>query len=64
MKKIQYITDKNNKRLAVQIPMSVLQNNENDLVDLLDTIIAESRAEEPKRTYESFRNSLKKKKLI
>lgn len=43
MKGISYVTDDNNKKIAVQIDINVLTEYEEWIEDLMDGLIAESR---------------------
>jgi len=46
MKGISYVTDGQNKRVAVQIELKVLERYDEQMEDLIDGIIAESRKDE------------------
>jgi hypothetical protein len=46
MKGVTYVTDEQNRKVAVQIDIKVLQKFDEDVEDLLDGIIAESRKDE------------------
>ena len=46
MKGVSYVTDQQNKRIAVQIELKLLEKYEEQLQDLIDGIIAESRKDE------------------
>ncbi len=46
MKGINYVTDGQNKRVAVQIELKVLEKYDEQMEDLIDGIIAESRKDE------------------
>lgn len=48
MKGVSYVTDEQNKRVAVQIELKVLEKYEEQIEDLIDGIIAESRRDEPR----------------
>ena len=48
MKGVSYLTDENNRRKAVVIELSALEQYEDDLEDLLDGLLAEARREGPK----------------
>lgn len=61
MKGVNYITDKNNNKTAVVIDMKTLQQYDDKLEDLLDVLIAESRAAEPTVSWEKVKKNLKKK---
>jgi len=61
MKGVNYITDEKNRKKAVVIEIKTIENHQEAVEDLLDTIIAEARKEEPKRNWEDVKKSLKKK---
>lgn len=46
MKGINYVTDEQNKKVAVQIELKVLEKYDEQMEDLIDGIIAESRKDE------------------
>ncbi len=46
MKGINYVTDDSNKKVAVQIELKLLQKYDEQIEDLIDGIIAESRKDE------------------
>jgi len=48
MKGISYLTDESNKKKAVVIELTTLQQNPKQVEDLLDILVAESRKDEPK----------------
>ena len=61
MKGVNFITDNNNRRTAVIIELKTIEKHPEDVEDFLDGIIAESRKDEPKRSWEDVKKSLKKK---
>jgi len=61
MKGVNFITDDKNRRTAVIIELKTIEQHQEDVEDLLDVIVAESRKEEPKRSWEDVKKSLKKK---
>ncbi len=61
MKGISYLTDSSNKKVAVQIDLKTLDKFESEVEDLLDVIIAESRKEEPKKSWSAVKANLKLK---
>jgi hypothetical protein len=61
MKGVSYITDDKNRKKAVVIEMKTLIEHEEEIEDLFDVIIAESRAEEPTVVWEEVKAQLKKK---
>ena len=54
LKGVHYLTDSNNKKVAVQIDISTLEKNEEHLHDLFDILIAESREEESEIPFETI----------
>ena len=48
MKGVSYLTDENNRRKAVVIELSTIEQYEDALEDLLDGLLAEARKEGPK----------------
>ncbi len=61
MKGVNFVTDNNNRRTAVIIDLKTIEKHPEDVEDFLDGIIAESRKDEPKRSWEDVKKSLKKK---
>ena len=61
MKGVQFITDEDNRRTAVIIKLKTIEQHQEEIEDLLDVIVAESRKDEPKRNWEDVKKSLKKK---
>ena len=61
MKGVNYITDDKNRRKAVIIELKTIEQHQEGIEDFLDIIIAESRKDEPKRTWEEVKKTLKKK---
>jgi len=61
MKGVSYITDDKNRKKAVVIEMKTLVQYDEQIEDLFDVIIAESRAEEPTVVWEEVKAQLKKK---
>ena len=61
MKGVSYITNNKNEKTAVVIDIKTLKKYEEQLEDLLDMVIAESRAEEPSVSWETVKKNLKKK---
>lgn len=61
MKGVSYITNNKNKKTAVVIDLKTLKKYDEQLEDLFDAIIAESRAEEPSASWEAVKKKLKKK---
>ena len=62
MKGVTYITNKKNQKTAVVIDLKTLKKYDEQLEDLFDMIIAESRAEEPSVSFENVKKNLKKKR--
>ncbi|HWY09895.1 MAG TPA: hypothetical protein VN026_01150 [Bacteroidia bacterium] len=61
MKGVTYITNKKNQKTAVVIDLKTLKKYDEQLEDLFDMIIAESRAEEPSVSWNTVKKNLKKK---
>lgn len=61
MKGVTFLTDSENNRIAVQIDLKTLLKHSGEVEDLLDVIIAESRKDEPKKSWEEVKKSLKQK---
>jgi hypothetical protein len=64
MKGVSYITDGQNRKTAVVIELKTLTKYEEQLEDLLDVIIAESRVNEESIPFEKVLKSLKRKGKI
>lgn len=64
MKGISYITDRDSRRKAVVIDLKTLEKYDNEVADLLDSIIAESRSEEPALPWSEVKKRLKKRKKL
>lgn len=60
MKGVTFVTDDNNKRIAVQIDIETLQDKQEEIEDLLDVIIAESRLEDEDVSWDVAKEELKK----
>jgi len=61
MKGVSYITDEKSRRKAVVIELKTLEKYDEQIEDLLDAIIAESRKDEPSVSWEDVKKRLKKK---
>lgn len=61
MKGVSYITDGHNKKKAVVIDLKTIENNQDEIEDLLDIIVAESRKDEPTIGWEEMKKKLRKK---
>ena len=64
MKGVSYITNNKNQKTAVVIDLKLLKKYEEQLEDLFDVVIAESRAEESSVSWETIKKNLKKKRNI
>ncbi|MCW3074352.1 MAG: hypothetical protein JWP69_1421 [Flaviaesturariibacter sp.] len=60
MKGVNYVTDANNRKVAVQIDLKLLENYNEEMEDLIDGIIAESRKEEERKPLDEVIKRLKK----
>lgn len=61
MKGVSYITDGKSRKKAVVIEMKTLERYDEQIEDLFDAIIAESRRDEPTVSWEDLKKRLKKK---
>lgn len=62
MKGISYITDHQNKRKSVIIDLKTIEDHEEEIYDLIDTIIAESRKHDETFDWEEAKNLLLQKR--
>jgi len=60
MKGVSYITDEQNQKKAVVIELGTLERYTQDLEDLLDGLIAESRKDDEKVPLKKVNRDLKK----
>jgi len=61
MKGVKYVTDEHNNKVAVQIEMKVLEKYDDEMEDLLDGILAESKKDEERIPLSKVISNLKKK---
>ncbi|HZH96849.1 MAG TPA: hypothetical protein VEY06_13230 [Flavisolibacter sp.] len=61
MKGVSYVTDDKNKKIAVQIDLKLLRKFDEEVEDLIDGIIAESRKDEERIPLKEVITQLKKK---
>ena len=61
MKGVNYISDNKNRKTAVVIDLKVLEKYDEQIEDLFDTIIAESREDEENIPLEDVIKSMKAK---
>ncbi len=61
MKGVNYVTDASNKKVAVQIDLKLLEKYDEEIEDLIDGIIAESRKDEERKPLNEVIKGLKKK---
>ena len=61
MKGVDFITDDKNRRKAVVIDIKTIERHPEEIEDLIDVIVAESRRDEPKRSWDDVKKSLRKK---
>jgi hypothetical protein len=59
MKGVKFLTDKNNKRVAVQIELAQLEKHQEEIEDFLDVIIAESRMSDDEEDWEVVKKRLR-----
>lgn len=60
MKGVSFVTNDKNEKIAVQIDLKTLDKNRETIDDLLDVIIAESRAEDTEVIWEDAKEELRK----
>lgn len=61
MKGVSYIMDDHLNKKAVVIDMKLIENNQEGVEDLLDTIVAESRKGDATIEWEDMKKKLRKK---
>jgi len=61
MKGIGYVMDDSNRKVAVQIDLKLLEKYDDEMEDLIDGIIAESRKDESKKPLGDVIKSLRRK---
>ena len=61
MKGVTILTDEKNRRKIVQVDIKEIARNPNEFEDLIDVLVAESRRNEPKVSFETVKKNLKKK---
>ncbi len=61
MKGVTYVTDDQNRKVAVQIELKLLEKFDDEIEDLIAGIIAESRKDEARLPLDKVINGLKKK---
>jgi hypothetical protein len=61
MKGVTYVTDDKNRKVAVQIELKLLEKYDEEIEDLIDGIIAESRKTEERVPLEKVIKGLKRK---
>ncbi len=62
MRGVSYITDEKNRKKAVVIDLKTLKEHDDQIGDLFDVIIAESRRDEPSVSWEELKKRLKEKR--
>jgi glutamate synthase domain-containing protein 3 len=61
MKGVSYITDKNNLKKAIVIELKSLKKNEEEIHELIDVLVAESRNKDELISWEDAKKQLKSK---
>lgn len=61
MKGVSFITDENDRKKSVVIDLKTIEKYDEQIEDLFDIIIAESRKDEPSSPWEEVKKRLKKK---
>jgi ribosomal protein L18E len=62
MKGVNYLTDDQNRRTAVVIDIKTIEKHPEDVEDLIDILVAESRRNEPKRIWSEVKKKLTSRK--
>jgi hypothetical protein len=60
MKGVSFVTNDKNERIAVQIDLKILGKHQEEIEDLLDIVIAESRKDDEDVTWAAAKKELKK----
>lgn len=61
MKGVTILTDEKKKRKIVQVDIREIARNPEEFEDLIDVLVAESRRNEPKLSFETVKKNLRKK---
>ena len=61
MKGITYIKDKSNRKKAIVIELKSIKKNEEEIHELFDALVAESRSDDELISWEDAKKQLKKK---
>ena len=61
MKGVSFITDENDKKKAVVIDLKTIEKYDEQIEDLFDIVIAESRKGEPSSSWGDVKKRLKRK---
>jgi hypothetical protein len=61
MKGVTILTDEKKKRKILQVDIKAVAKNPDEFEDLIDVLVAESRKNEPKKSWEDVKLALKKK---
>jgi len=61
MKGVRYITDSKNRKKSVVIDLKTIEKYEENIEDLFDVIIAESRKDESSVSFDDVKKKLKSK---
>jgi hypothetical protein len=59
MKGIKFLTNEKNQKIAVQIDLKRLEESQDEIEDLLDAIIAESRKDDKEISWDKLQKQLK-----
>lgn len=61
MKGVTILTDEKKRRKILQVDIREVAKNPDDFEDLIDILVAESRKNELKKSWEEVKNNLRKK---
>ena len=64
MKGVTILTDEKKKRKILQVDIKEVVKNPDEFEDLIDILVAESRRNEPKVSWETVKKNLRKKRKL
>jgi len=64
MKGVTILTDEKKRRKIVQVDIKEIARNPDEFEDLIDVLVAESRRNESKVSFEAVKKNLKKKREV
>lgn len=61
MKGISYITDEKNRKKAIVIDLKMIEQHDEEVHELIDVLVAESRKDDESISWEAAKKQLKRK---